>query len=282
MYKYLSIFLFASLLFNSGFSQDLPQPSQFGTITQQVGLTEITVEYSRPSVKDRVIFGDLVPYGEMWRTGANASTKIEFSKNVKIKGKEIPAGKYALYTIPGAKEWTIVIHKNTDHWGVGGDDYKQEEDLTRFNVKAESNPFTETFTVNIGHVKNDKCHIELIWEKTKVKFEVDANAKDEAMANIKKKLDEIENGFRAYNRSARYLVDNDLDPEQALKWAEKSVALEQRFWNVYTLSLAQAKNKKYKEAISMAEKSKDLAIEADYKPYIKMNDENIAKWKKLL
>ena len=196
MKKILSIVVLFSILSFFGISQDLPKPSQFGTITQKVGLTDISVEYSRPSVKDRVIFGDLVPFGEMWRTGANASTKIEFSNDVMINKTSVPAGKYALYTIPGEEKWTIVLHKNTTHWGVGGDDYNKDEDLMRFSVVPEKYPFTETLTINIGHVKGDKCHIELMWAETKVKFAVDANAKEEAMANIQDKLDEIENGFR--------------------------------------------------------------------------------------
>lgn len=281
MKKLFSLFIVLSLFAIEFNSQDLPQPSQTGTLIQNVGLTDITIEYSRPSVKERVIYGGLVPFGEMWRTGANASTKIEFSKDVSINGSNVPEGRYALYTIPGENEWTIIIHKNTTHWGTGGDDYKAEEDLMRYTVIPQKHSFTETFTINIGHVKNDKCHIELIWENIMVKFEIDANAQEEAMVNIQNKLDEIENGFRVYNRSARYLVDNNLKAEQALEWALKSVNLETRFWNVYTLSLAQAKNGMYSEAIVSAEKSKNLAIEAEYKPYIKMNDENIAKWKKM-
>ena len=130
------LLLAIALVFNTiAFAQlKTPAPSPNATIEQMVGLTQVKIEYSRPGKKDREIFGKLVPYGEMWRTGANASTKIEFDNDIVIGGKEIPAGKYALYTIPGELEWTIIIHKNLENWGVG--EYKEADDAVRFKVNS--------------------------------------------------------------------------------------------------------------------------------------------------
>ena len=266
-----------ALLTVQSFAQDLPRPSQKGEVEQMVGLTEIEVTYSRPNVKGRVIWGDLVPYDKIWRTGANEATTIEFSNDVKVNGADVPAGTYALFTIPGKEEWTIILNKNYEVWGTG--DYKEEEDQLRFTVKPTATKATESLTVGINNVKDDKCTIDLSWDELMVSFEVDANSREQALANIEGEIKAIENPFRVYNSSARYYVDNEIELEKALEYATKSVEYEARFWNVYTLSLAQAANGKYKEAMETAERSKKLAEEADYPPYIKMNDENIAKWK---
>ena len=114
-----------------------PAPSPLCKVEQKVGLSDVTMEYSKPGIKDRTIFGNLVPFGEMWRTGANASTKLEFSQDVEMSGTVVPKGKYALYTIPGVDNWTIIIHKNTSHWGTGGKDYREGEDLVRFSIKSK-------------------------------------------------------------------------------------------------------------------------------------------------
>ena len=266
-----------SLLFLQTIAQELPRPSQGGEVEQNVGLTEIEVSYSRPNVKERVIWGGLVPYDKVWRTGANESTTISFSEDVKVHGEEVVAGEYGLYTIPGMEEWTIVLSSDNQMWGAG--EYTAEHDVLRFKVKPSATKFTETFTIGISNVKDDKCMVDLSWDELMVSFEIDANSKAQAIANIDKEIAGIENPFRVYNSSARYFVDNNMELEKALAYAEKSVASDAKFWNVYTLSLAQAANGKYKEAMATAERSKELAIAAEYTPYVKMNDDNIAKWK---
>jgi len=272
--KYMTIAM--ALLAVQSFAQDLPRPSQKAEVEQMVGLTEIEVSYSRPNVKGRVIWGNLVPYDKVWRTGANEATSIEFSSDVKVNGTEVPAGKYGLFTIPGKEEWTVILNKNWEVWGTG--DYKEEEDQLRFKVKPSATKATESFTIGISNVKDDKCSIDISWDELMVSFEVDANSREQAIANIDKEIKSLENPFRVYNSSARYYVDNGIELEKALEYATKSVEYEARFWNVYTLSLAQAANGNYKEAMETAERSKKLAEEAEYPPYIKMNDDNIAKW----
>jgi len=268
-----------SLLVLQGFAQDLPRPSQGAEVEQMVGLTEIEIEYSRPNVKSRVIWGELVPYDKVWRTGANESTTISFSEDVKVNGSAVPAGEYGLYTIPGKEEWTIVLSSDNKMWGAG--EYTADHDVLRFTVKPTATKSTETFTIGFSTVKDDKCMVDLSWDELMVSFEIDANSKEQAIANIDKEIAGLENPYRIYNSSARYYVDNNIELEKALAYAEKSVASEAKFWNVYTLSLAQAANGKYKDAIASAERSKTLAEEAKYKPYIKMNTENIEKWSKM-
>lgn len=268
-----------SLLVLQGFAQDLPRPSQGAEVEQIVGLTEIEIEYSRPNVKGRIIWGELVPYDKVWRTGANAATTISFSEDVKVNGNDVPAGKYGLYTIPGEAEWTIVLSKDNDLWGSG--DYSDENDLLRIKAIPTATKFTESLTIGFSTVKDDKCSVDISWDELMVSFNIDANSKEQAIANIDKEIAGLENPFRIYNSSARYYVDNNMELEKALAYAEKSVASEAKFWNVYTLSLAQAANGKYKDAIGAAERSKTLAEEADYAPYVKMNTENIEKWSKM-
>jgi hypothetical protein len=144
-----------------------PAPSPLSTLKQRVGTTDIEIEYSRPGVKGRKIFGDLVPFGEVWRTGANASTKISFSNPVKFEGTEAPAGKYALYTIPGEKEWTVIIYKDTSLGGAFG--YKQADDFARIKVNPTklSEP-VETFTIDVNDIRDDSATLNFIWDKVRV------------------------------------------------------------------------------------------------------------------
>lgn len=267
----------AALLCTAAFSQDLPKPSPMGEIEQMVGLTEVEIEYSRPGVKDRTIFGDLVPYGEMWRTGANKASKISFSTDVKINGKDLIAGDYAIFTIPGKESWEIMFNTNLEQYGTGN--YQDSEESLRISSKPSKVPFTETFTFDIGNITDNSAQICMIWEETRVCFDMEVEVQEMAMKNIENKINEIEKAYGVYNTSARWYLENDGDKAKALEWAQKSTGIQETFWNVLTLSKAYAANGKYKEAIAAAEKSKKLAQEAGYPNYVKMNDENIAKWK---
>jgi hypothetical protein len=254
-----------------------PQPSPIAKISQNVGLTDITIEYSRPSMKGRKVFGGLVPYNELWRTGANAATKITFSDNVKMGGQEVKKGTYALYTIPNEKEWTIIIHKNLDHWGV--DDYKQEEDLLRFTVKPialTSN--VETFTISVDNLKNTSCDIVVAWDKTSVAIPVSLTTDETMIASIKKAMDGPSAGD--FYAAARYYHEENKDPKQALEWVNKSLEKGgDKFWIMRLKALLQAKTGDYAGAIATAEKSSDLARKEGNNDYPRMNDESIKEWK---
>lgn len=220
-YIWLSILVFATVPLSA---QNLSTPtlSPFSEIKQEVGLTEIALSYARPSAKGRAIFGDLVPFGEIWRTGANASTKLTFSEEVKIAGNPLPAGTYALYTIPNEREWTIIIHKKTDMRSIAGGRVKPENDAFRFTVMPLSNPvMVETFTIQFTDITTNTCHLQLSWGNTLVRFpiEVQVSSKIEAqMAELMKAPDKVSD--RTYFRAAEYYLHNRVDLDQAMEWIE--------------------------------------------------------------
>lgn len=260
-------------------AQELPQPSPKGSVEQIVGLTEIEVDYSRPSMKGRKIFGDLVPFGQVWRTGANQCTIVELEGPVKVEGQDLGAGKYSLFTIPDQDTWVIIFNKNTELWGEG--DRKDEEDVLRVKVQPmKLADAVENFTIGFDAVKDDKALLTLRWENTGVNVQIEADATEQAMANIKEALNKPDADYRAYHGSARFLVDRNKNLDQALEWAEKSIGMEKKFWNMHTLALAQAANGNYKEAIISAEESMKMAQEAKNENYVKMNKEKIEAWKR--
>jgi len=259
---------------------NMPKPSPLSNVTQTVGLTDASIAYSRPSAKGRTIFGDLVPFGEIWRTGANASTKIKFSDDVKIEGQDVPAGEYALYTIPGEDEWTIIIHKNITYWGTGDDKYKATEDQVRFTVKPMAYPSKiETLTLSFTDLKNDEAFIELLWENTQVKFKVVSEVDKKVMADIDTKMKGV--SASTYYQSAQYYFENEKDLAQALIWVNKAIESGEKFWIVKLKSLILAKQGNYSEAIKAAERSKALALEAKNNDYVRMNEKNIEEWSKI-
>ncbi len=163
----LALLLFCAFIGNSYGQDKKPAPSQTATFSQKVGFTDVTIVYSRPSAKGRTIMGDLVPYGKIWRTGANMATKITFSDDVKIAGKSLAAGSYSIFTIPGESEWTVIFNKNWEQGGTA--DYKEAEDALRVKVQSSKMPVNvETFLINIDNVKPTSAVIGLIWESTMV------------------------------------------------------------------------------------------------------------------
>lgn len=281
---FLNLALSATLILGAATAQaqiKMPAGSPASKIEQAVGLSTVTVEYSRPSMKGREIFGDLVPMDKLWRTGANASTKIKFSDDVTIEGNKVPAGEYALYSIPGKSEWTIVLHKNTKHWGDGGAEYKQAEDQLRFKVKPQQNPReTESFTINFANLKADAADVEILWDNTIAAFTVKTDVDSKVMAQIQEKVVNNKDAKPAdYAAAASYYFEADKDDKQALAWIKKANATDAKFWNVHLQAKIEAKLKDYKTAIKTAEKSKAMAQEAKNADYVALNDKMIASWK---
>ena len=260
-----------------------PQPSPLGNLSQTVGLVKIDVEYSRPSAKGRKIFGGLVPYGEMWRTGANASTKITFADEVKVNYVNLPKGTYALYTIPGEKEWTIIFYKNTTFWGVpDAKSFKEEDVAARFKVPVKTiAEKVETFTINIGNLTNSSADMELVWENTKVVIPIQVDTDAKVMADIKSTMA----GPKAndYYAAARYYYEEDKDMQQALEWVNKNIEMAgEKFWVLRLKANILAKLGRYQEAIAVANRSTELAKADGKTDYPRMNEESIAEWKKKL
>lgn len=274
-----NVILYSALAFAySGFAQiTTPRLSPHCVINQEVGFNEITIDYCRPSVKERVIFGELVPYGKIWRTGANASTKIKFKDEVIIEGKEVPAGEYTLYTIPDIDEWTIILHNITTYWGVGKD-YKEADDFMRFKVKPTIlNHKIETMAIEISDITTDACYLEIKWDKTLVKFKISTEVDKKVMAEIDDKMKGVTQS--TYYQSAVYYLENGKDLTKALEWINKALENNEKFWILRQKSLILAKLGKIKEAIEVAEKSKSLATEQGNDEYVKLNEKSIKEWK---
>jgi hypothetical protein len=222
LYYYLAAMLIACASQNS-YAQMLkvPQLSSTQTIEQELGLGKITLTYSRPNLRGRKIFGNLLPYGTVWRTGANAATLIKFTDDVTIEGNKVPAGEYGLFSIPGKDEWTIILNKTAHQWGAYT--YKQSDDFLRFKVKNVSlaNPL-ETLTIQFNNVDQTKCELELKWENVSFSFHISTDVDSKVMANINEVMNK---DTRPYFEAAMYYYENNKDMTKALEWirtAEKS------------------------------------------------------------
>lgn len=273
--KKLFTLLSAALISVAIYAQDLPQPSPKAMVMQRVGLTDVTIEYSRPGVKGREIFGDLLAYGQLWRTGANAATKFTISTDVMIEGNELKAGSYSIFTIPGKDEWKVMFNKNAT---ASSSQYKAEENALEISVKPMSSEATERMMFSFRDVTDKEAAVQLNWATTAIRFNVSADPSKMAEENIKAEIAKVEGAYGLYNSSARYYYDNNKDLTQALAWSKKSVEINAQFWNVYTMSLIQHKMGDLKGALATAERSKKLAEEAEYGVYIKLNESNIADW----
>ncbi|WP_224998911.1 DUF2911 domain-containing protein [Cesiribacter sp. SM1] len=272
--------MFMCLMFSAslGFAQlKMPQASPAEKTSTTIGLTDVTLEYARPGVKgrERNIFGGLVPYGEVWRTGANASTKVTFSDSVKVKGQWLPGGTYALYTIPGQDEWTVIFNKNLGLWGSMG--YKQEEDALRVKVKPVNiGEPAETFTINFSEFTNNTANMNILWDFTKVSVPLETEVDSKVMAQIKETMSKpVENGG-TYFQAANYYYRNGKDKQQALQWVDKAIEKEDRYYIHYLRALILADLNKTKDAIKAAERSRELA-KNENPEYVKMNEELIAR-----
>ncbi|RPA69049.1 DUF2911 domain-containing protein [Cyclobacteriaceae bacterium YHN15] len=250
----------------------MPQASPAAQISQKVGLTDVTVEYSRPSMRGRKIFGELVPFGEVWRTGANAATILTFSTDVKIEGNAVPAGSYALYSIPGKTEWTMILTSNTKLWGAVG--YSDADDVLRFRVKpGKTGQKYETMEINFVDITDTGSTIALKWETTRVKFRIETEVDDIVMAQIKELvIDQQPQNPGLYYQAANYYYTNNKDMDQAYEWITKSVNDDPKYWTMHLKAKIELSLGKKKEAIESATKSIEMAKEARNPDYVGLNE----------
>lgn len=270
----------ATLLTFSGNAQQLkvPAPSPLQTIKQAFALSDISLEYSRPSAKGRIVFGDLVPFGKTWRTGANGATKITFGEDVKVEGNDLKAGSYAIYSVPNKDSWEIMFYKDLT---LGGDvsNYKTENEVLRIKVKPSAlSQQVESFTINFADLKPNSLNVELQWEKTRVAFNVVSEIDSKIMKNIETA---VNNDSRPYYQAASYYYENDKDLKQALTWVDKAIEQNPKaFWVATLKAKIQLKMKENKNAIESANKAIALAKEAQNDDYVKINEKIIADAKK--
>ena len=250
----------------------MPQASPAAQISQKVGLTDVSVEYSRPSMRGRKIFGELVPYGQVWRTGANAATVLTFSTEVKIEGKSLPAGSYALYSIPGKSTWTMILSRNTKLWGAVG--YDASDDVIRFAVKpGKTGQKYETMEVNFVDISDTGASIALKWENTRVKFRIETEVDEIVMAQIKELvIDKEPQNPGLYYQAANYYFTNNKDINQAYDWINKSVDADPKYWTMHLKAKIELALGMKKEAIESAQKSMEMSKEAKNPDYVGLNE----------
>ena len=256
-----------------------PQPSPLGMVTQRVGLTDVAIEYSRPGVKGRTIFGDLVAFGKTWRTGANSNTKVTFSSDVIIDGQTLKAGSYGLYSVPNKDSWEVMFYTESDNSGVPRD-WDDSKVAAKTTVNVQAFPINvETLTISINDVTSTSAVLGILWEKTYVAVTFEVPTDEMVSATIDAVMAATPKAGDYYN-AAIYYNQQDIDIKRANEWMEKAMSLTEKpaFWQLRQQSLIYAKMGDSEKAIAVAEKSLELSKEAGNEAYIKMNTESLNEW----
>ena len=256
-----------------------PQPSPLGMVSQRVGLTDVAIEYSRPGVKGRTIFGDLVAFGKTWRTGANSNTKVTFSSDVTIDGQTLKAGSYGLYSVPNKDSWEVMFYTESDNSGVPRD-WDDSKVAAKTTVNVQAFPINvETFTISINDVTSTTAVLGILWEKTYVAVTFEVPTDEMVSATIDAVMAATPKAGDYYN-AAIYYNQQDIDIKRANEWMEKAMSLTEKpaFWQLRQQSLIYAKMGDSEKAIAVAEKSLELSKEAGNEAYIKMNTESLSEW----
>lgn len=258
-----------------------PAPSPASKLEQKVGLTDVTVVYSRPSMRGRKIFGDLVPFDAIWRTGANQNTMITFSDDVVVEGKQLKAGTYAIYTRPNDGVWEVIFYTDTNNWGN-----PQEWDASKVAamVKVETMPMAETvetFTITIDDLNNNGATLGILWENTYVGTKFVVPTVDKTLKSITETMSKTE-GLTAndYYAAGSYYFSEGMNMEQAKEWVDKAVEMDggKAYWMMRTQSLIYAKLGDMKGAVEAAKKSLVAAQAAGNQDYVKMNKDSLKEW----
>jgi hypothetical protein len=253
---------------------EFPAPSPACTLKQRVGLTDIEIDYSRPSVKGRQIFGGLIPYGQVWRTGANAATKLILSGPVKMNGTQIEAGTYALFTIPGESDWTIIINKGADQWGAF--QYDEKKDVARFKATPIDLGFpVESFLIDINHLRDDSAMLNLIWDKTVVPIRLEMDVATKLVPQIETAM-AAEGDKKPYYQAAQFYYDHGQDLQKASKWVDAAIKEREAHYIVHLKAKILARLGDKPGAIAAAKRSSELAVAAHDPGYVKLNDDLIA------
>ena len=253
---------------------EFPAASPGCTLKQRVGLTDIEVVYSRPGMKGREIFGSLVPFGAVWRTGANNATKITFSTPVKLNGVEIPAGTYALFTIPGETEWTIIINKGAAQWGAYK--YDAKDDVVRFKATPVKLAETiETFTIEFNQIADESAVMNLIWDHTVVPVKIELDLASKLLPQIETVMASDEKN-KPYYQAAMFYYDHGQDLKKASEWIDAAIKQREAHYIVHLKAKILAKLGDKEGAIAAAKRSSELAVKAKDTGYVKMNDDLIS------
>lgn len=256
---------------------DFPVPSPASTLRQRIGLTDIEVVYSRPSLRGREMFGAIVPYGEVWRTGANAATKISFSTPVMIDGRPLAAGWYGLYTIPGPDEWTVIFHRNATLWGANN--YDPAQDALRVRVTPRALPWTvETFRISFDDLRDDSATLQLAWENVLVPVPIEVDLTERLLPQIEAVM-AAGGGQKPYYQAALFFYEHDQDLQQAREWIDAAVAEQPNaYWMLHLQAKILARLGERDAAVLAAEKSTAFAVEAEgpKSGFVRMNADLVA------
>ncbi len=277
MKRFFFISLLAGMIANADAQVKMPAPSPTQTIKQDFAMGSIEITYSRPSAKGRKVFGNLVPYNKLWRTGANAATIIRFSEPVDIKGKHVDTGSYALYTIPGNETWEIILNKGTKNWGIDG--YQESDDVIRVTVEPmKLDTKLETFTIQFGEIKPESCDLYLMWQKTAVLIPVTANIKDKLRAQIDAAM---LTDKKPYWSAAQFYNEYEKNNTKALENVTKAIETNPKAYWMWIYKARIQKEMGDKEgAVASSKESLRLATEAKNDDYVKINEEFLKKIKK--
>jgi Protein of unknown function (DUF2911) len=271
----------ALLLAPAAFAQTelkLPRISPSSTLAHTIGLTDMKVTYSRPGVKGRVIWGQLVPLNEVWRTGANEATTFETSDAITVAGQKLPAGSYSFFTIPANDEWTIVFSNAKGAWGSF--DYTEKNDALRIKVKPQSAPHEEWMSFSFDNLTPTGGELALRWEKVRVAIPIQVDVNEKAMTNSRAAVASMKaDDWRTPFRAAQYFFNVDTNIPEATEWAQKSVSIQQNYFNMSLLADMQMKAGKTKDAIATAEKAVQLGKADKDKPDTRPTEKKVAEWK---
>jgi len=278
--------LFTILLILTSFTSysqlKTPSASTASEIEQVVGLTEIEIDYNRPSKKGRNIFGNLVPYGKIWRTGANSGTEISFSTDVTINGQNIKEGTYSIFSIPNKDSWEIILYADTDLWSVPRN-WDETKIIFQSNFKTNINngKSVETFTISFDNITNNDFDLVFSWDDTYVIVPINVPTRSLVDNQIKSIMSDNPKSSDYYSAAVYYLQENN-KLDVALDWMNKAIDMLEnpRFFQLRQFSLILAANGKYREAIKVAKKSLELSIQANNQDYVKMNNDSIREWSK--
>ncbi len=255
----------------------LPRASQHAVLTQTIGLTDMTIVYSRPGAKSRKVFGELVPFGQVWRTGANEATTINFSEPVTINGQKLAAGSYSLHTIPGADSWTLIFNSVDKQWGSFT--YDQTKDALRVQAKPTTAPFTEWFTVEVPSLSTDQATVALRWETTQVAFVVGTDTTNSVLANLRAAIaTATPDDWRTTMRAAQFAFENKVAGDSAAGWLEQSIKTNENINNLYLKARMTAAAGHRGEAIRIAQQAIGKATDKD-KDEVAEIQKNIDRWK---
>ncbi|MBK9097104.1 MAG: DUF2911 domain-containing protein [bacterium] len=266
------IFIFSFIAF--GQQVKTPRPSPDAAVTQMIGVTEVKIDYSSPGVKGRKIWGELVPFGEIWRTGANEVTSITFSDPVKVNGNDLPSGTYGIHTVPGESEWEFIFSKDTKV--DGSSNFDKEKEVLRVKSKPEEHHFMERMTFLFTDVTDNSANVNLMWDKLKVSFKVETSTQELFLSNARQQL-----SWSPTFQAAQYCLNSNTNLEEALRWAEASCLINEVYWNTRVKAQLQNKLGMKDEAIATMEKAVALGGKMESAPFDFDNMKKMLEdWKK--